>query len=184
MPREPSAGSPPLSDVDELALIERARAGDALALSELMDRLAPWVGRLCAPIALDYGADAAQETLIQVLRDLPRLRESRALAGWVRRIAVRESIRHAKRARREPIARTDPAAALPAPDDPALAADVRSVLASLAPEQRAILMLRDVEGLSEHEAAAQLEIARGTAKSRLHRARRAFIERWLERWNP
>ena len=61
---------------------------------------------------------------------------------------------------------------------PRWASDVRRVLASLPPEQRAILVLRDLEGLSEREAAAQLDVALGTVKSRLHRARGAFIERW------
>ena len=55
---------------------------------------------------------------------------------------------------------------------------MRAVLAALAPEQRAILMLRDLEGLSEQEAAALLEVELGTVKSRLSRARSAFKRRW------
>jgi RNA polymerase sigma factor (sigma-70 family) len=170
--------------VADLELIRAAQSGDGLALSQLMDVLAPFVGGLCGPIALDHGPDAAQEALIQVFRDLHALREPGALMGWVRRIAIREAIRHAKRARREPsidVERDDamrPRSPLPPPDDPALATDVRRVLEALAPEQRAILVLRDLEGLSESEAALQLDIAKGTAKSRLHRARLAFIERW------
>jgi RNA polymerase sigma-70 factor (ECF subfamily) len=64
------------------------------------------------------------------------------------------------------------------PGDPALARDVRRVLAALSPEQRAILLLRDLEGLSEQEAAALLEVEHGTVKSRLSRARSAFRSRW------
>ena len=156
-------------------LVRSAQRGDALALSGLIDRLAPYVGRICGPIALEHGEDAAQEALIAVLRDLPALREPRALYGWARRIAVREAVRHARAARRE-----RPAAApeLPAPGDPALARDVRRVLEALSPEQRAILMLRDLEGLSEQEAAALLEVEQGTVKSRLSRARSAFRRRW------
>jgi RNA polymerase sigma-70 factor (ECF subfamily) len=168
--------------MQDLDLIAAARAGDSLALSRLLDVLAPQVARICGPIALDHAADAAQETLIQVFRDLHTLREPAALVGWVRRIATREAIRHARRARRESALEPALAASLPAPGDPALAADVRSVLESLRPEQRAILVLRDLEGLSEEEAAGQLALARGTAKSRLHRARLAFAERWMEAW--
>ena len=179
---EPSASSPPLSDVQVSAeaedeLVRNAQRGDALALSALVDRLAPFVGRICGPIALEHGEDAAQEALIAVLRDLPALREPRALYGWARRIAAREAVRHARSARRSP----PPAEVrleLPAPGDPALARDVRSVLEALAPEQRAILMLRDLEGLSEQEAAALLEVELGTVKSRLSRARSAFKRRW------
>jgi RNA polymerase sigma-70 factor (ECF subfamily) len=163
----------------EVELVLAAQRGDALALASLVDRLAPFVGRICGPIALERGEDAAQEALIAVLRDLPGLREPRALYGWARRIAAREAVRHARAARRE-AARGDaaPAGALPAPGDPALAADVRSVLAGLGAEQRAILVLRDLEGLSEQEAAAALAVERGTVKSRLSRARAAFRRRW------
>jgi RNA polymerase sigma-70 factor (ECF subfamily) len=146
-------------------------------MAQLIDLLAPQVGHLCRPIALDGGGDAAQEALLLIFRDLRKLREPKALRGWVRRIAVREAIRHAQRDRREPALGT-PGEELPTRDDPALARDVRAVLQSLTPEQRAILVMRDLEGMSDHEAAAQLEVARGTLKSRLHRARAAFAERW------
>lgn len=54
------------------------------------------------------------------------------------------------------------------------------MLRRLTAEQRAILVLRDLEGLSEAEAAALLEVEIGTVKSRLHRARRAFRGRWMQ----
>jgi RNA polymerase sigma factor (sigma-70 family) len=163
--------------------IRAAQRGDLIALNALLDELVPWVGRLCGSIALDAGADAAQETLIQVMRDLKSLREPEALRGWVRRIATREAIRHAQRARREPlfdpqeenIPDREPTSRL----DPLLARDVMRVLGELSEDQRAILVLRDLEGLSEAEAAELLDVAKGTIKSRLHRAREAFRSRWL-----
>jgi RNA polymerase sigma-70 factor (ECF subfamily) len=57
--------------------------------------------------------------------------------------------------------------------------DVRATLAALTPEHRAVLVLRDLEGLSEAEAAAALDVPEGTAKSRLARAREAFRQRWV-----
>lgn len=167
---------PPHNVVDS-ELIRAAQAGDSLAMSQMLDALTPWVGRICSSIALDLGPDAAQEALIQVFCDLGGLREPDAFRGWVRRIATREAVRHAQRERRtrEVPAKRD----LPVVGDPALAADIRSVLESLSPEQRAILVLRDLEGLSEEEAAEQLAVAKGTAKSRLHRVRNAFQKRWF-----
>jgi RNA polymerase sigma-70 factor (ECF subfamily) len=157
--------------------VEAAQRGDLLAMNDLLDSLMPWVGRLCGSIALDAGPDAAQETLIQVMRDLKGLRDPASLRSWVRRIATREAIRHAERRRREPLVdHLDrvPGFAL----DPGLRRDVACVLAELPPDQRAILVLRDLEGLSEAEAALELNVAHGTIKSRLHRAREAFRKRW------
>lgn len=148
-------------------------------MSRLLDALAPYVGRICGSIALEDGPDAAQEALLQVFRDLKGLREPAALRGWARRIAVREGVRHAQRGSRHP----DAVAAAGASGDVALdeegtSEDVRRVLESLDPEQRAILLLRDLEGYSEEEAARELGVAKGTVKSRLYRARRAFRLRW------
>jgi RNA polymerase sigma-70 factor (ECF subfamily) len=69
------------------------------------------------------------------------------------------------------------AMSLSVPDD-ATAVEVREVLASLTPEQRAVLTMRHIEGLNEAEMVDMLEVAAGTVKSRLHRARAAFRERW------
>lgn len=157
--------------------IQAAQHGDLIAMSDLIDALMPWVGRLCGSIALDAGPDAAQETLIQVMRDLNGLRDPSSFRSWVRRIATREAVRHATRRRREPpvehVEHTRGGAL-----DPGLRRDVASVLAELSADQRVILVLRDLEGLSEAEAAAELNVAPGTIKSRLHRAREAFRKRW------
>src|SRR5215469_17115699 len=116
------------------ALVRAAQHGDQIAVADLMDILAPYVGRVCGPIALQDGPDAAQEALIAILKNLGGLREPGAIYGWARAIAVREAVRVARQA-----ARAVPAelADVPAPGDPQLAADVRDVLARLTPEHRA-----------------------------------------------
>lgn len=167
-----TAAAPPAIDP---ALIRRAQGGDALAMNDLLDRLAPYVGRLCGPIALQDAADAAQEALIVVFRNLRGLREPAALYGWVRTIAVREAVRVARRS-----ARVRPAepADVPAPGSPELAADIQDVLDRLSPEHRAILVLREIEGLDEKTAGDLLHISPGTAKSRLSRAKSTFRKAW------
>jgi RNA polymerase sigma-70 factor (ECF subfamily) len=165
------------------ALVRRAQRGDPLAADALVRALSPYVGRICGAVALDHGDDAMQETFIAVLRALPGLREPAALHAWVRRIAVRESVRVARRAQGVvPIDPQDPSstiAHLPAPaPDLAAVVDVRATLAALSPEHRAIVVLRDLAGWTEHEVALALAIAPGTAKSRLSRARAAFVRRW------
>ncbi len=81
-------------------MVRAAQAGDTIAMNDLLDHLAPYVGRICGPIALNSGPDATQEALIAVFRSLRTLREPAALHGWVRAIAVREAIRQARRDQR------------------------------------------------------------------------------------
>lgn len=163
-------------DSDLPALVRAAQAGDTIAMNDLLDRLVPYVGRICGPIALSSAADATQETLVAVFRTLRGLRTPDALYGWVRSIAVREAVRAAKRDGRT-IAEPD-LTDLPAKGDPQLASDIGDVLTRLSPEHRAILVLRDIEGFDEESAANLLGVATGTAKSRLHRARESFRKAW------
>jgi RNA polymerase sigma factor (sigma-70 family) len=157
------------------ALVRAAQRGDPMALGELMELLAPYVGRICGPIALQDGPDATQEALITILRGIRGLREPAALFGWVRVIAVREAVRVARRTAR-PSAM--PVEEVSAASDPELAVDVADTLARLTPEHRAVLMLRYVEGLDEIQASQILSVPPGTVRSRLFRARRGFRKAW------
>jgi RNA polymerase sigma factor (sigma-70 family) len=157
------------------ATVRAAQQGDTMAMNALVDELMPYVGRICSGIALGNGEDAAQDALIAILRSLRQLREPEALRPWARRIATREAVRTARRQR--------PAAAQPpetvaAPGRLELGVEIRDQLERLEPEQRAVLVLRDLEGLSEQEAAELLDVAKGTVKSRLHRARARFKREW------
>jgi RNA polymerase sigma factor (sigma-70 family) len=165
-----------MTDQELAATVRAAQRGDAMAMAALVDELMPYVGRICGAIALQQGEDAAQEALIVVLRKLRRLQDPHALRGWVRTIATREAVRVAKRA-----GVAAPSAELsPASTDPTLGLEIRDQLGRLDPEQRAVLVLRDLEGLGEQEVAELLHVPEGTVKSRLHRARARFREEWSE----
>ena len=157
------------------ALVRAAQRGDPMALAELMEILAPYVGRICGPIALQDGPDAAQEALIIILRGIRNLRDPAALFGWVRVIAVREALRIARRPVRMSAM---PVEEIGAPDDPELAVDIADTLARLTPEHRAVLVLRDIEGLDEVQAGRILAVPPGTVRSRLFRARLGFRKAW------
>ena len=118
-----------------------------------------------------------QETLILVLRNLPTLREPAAWRAWVRRIAVRESLRIARKDRE--VTLSDPPEAAVS-DDLDTAIDVRDTLRRLPAWQRAVLVLRNLEDLSEQETAEVLRVPEGTVKSRLHRAQQGFRDHWGE----
>jgi RNA polymerase sigma-70 factor (ECF subfamily) len=156
------------------AKVAAAQHGDALALDQLLDELAPYVHRLCARITPAAADDATQEALLAIFRGLPSLRAPEAIMTWVRSVTVRTAMRIA----RQP----EEIAAGPAPPDrydPSFEglADIDDALARLPPFQRTVLVLR-TQGLSEQEIAATLGIPAGTVKSRLHRARAAFRGMW------
>lgn len=169
---EPFGAGAPLGDVE--ALVRAAQRGEPRAVDELVRELSPYVGRICGAIALDDGDDAMQEALIAVIRNLDNLREPAAVKAWARRIAVREAVRVARR--RPTVA--EPGTERAAEIDLDTVLDVRDVLERLSADQRAVLVLRDLDGLAEADVAAMLRIPEGTVKSRLHRARAAFATRW------
>jgi RNA polymerase sigma factor (sigma-70 family) len=158
------------------AKVAAAQQGDALALDQLLDELAPYVRSLCARIAPSSADDATQEALLAVFRGLPSLRAPEAIMTWVRAVTVRTAMRLARQADHEvAVGRT--------PADPAAScfqglADIDDAMARLPLAQRTVLILRAREGLSEQEIATTLGIPAGTVKSRLHRARAAFREMW------
>jgi len=144
-----------------------------MALNELLDAIEPYVARICGPIALDAGADATQETLVVVFRRLATLRTPAAFRGWVRSIATREAVRIAARSPRHTelndVAETR---------QEHLSPEIVDLLHMMTPEHRAVLVLRDLDGIPEADVAAMLEVSVGTVKSRLHRARRRFRDLW------
>jgi RNA polymerase sigma-70 factor (sigma-E family) len=107
--------------------------------------------------------DLVQATLIKVVPQWRRIADNPE--PYVRRVMVNENISRWRRRRwREHSAAEIPETATSDPDVADLLA-VRDALADLAPRQRAVIVLRYYEGLSEAEIARQLSIAPGTVKS-------------------
>ncbi len=175
LPSESAPSRQQGSTADSAELVRLAQRGDTRALADLLDVLAPYVGRLCGPIALDEGPDAVQEALIVIFRRLGGLSDPAALYGWVRTIAIREALRIASRSARVQTAKADD---VPQRGDPQLAVHIRDVLDGLSPQHRAVLVLRDLEGLDEATVSELLAVSTGTVKSRLHRARHSFQKAW------
>jgi RNA polymerase sigma factor (sigma-70 family) len=162
---EPFGANEPLAGVE--SLVRRSQGGDPLAVEQLVRERSPYVGRICGSIALDQGEDAAQETMTLVVRKICDLREPAALHGWVRRIAVRESIRVARRSRDAPV---DPVElSTIRVGDSTEAATIRDVLRRLPPEQRAVLVLRHLYELPEEEVATVLGVPLGTLEESVPR---------------
>lgn len=157
-----------------------ARGGDREALTALVEGSYPGVRRLahslCATPA--DAEDAAQEALIILFRKVGTLRATAALSSWMFRIVRNECLRRLAR----PTPSIDPVAPL---DQPSAEADVLARLEAervaravslLPPDQRQVLVLRDVQGYSGREVAQALGLSVAAMKSRLHRARAALRE--------
>lgn len=173
-------------------LVVAARQGDEAAFASLVEMDGPGAMRLAKAILTSRSdaEDAVQEAFFRAWRQLPRLRDAERWSAWFRRIVVRCAIDVTRRRQRvreiaptrstsSPIGGQGVQAALVQADPSAATADlVASVadrdlaaraLASLAPEDRALLALRFLADLEVPDAAAALGIRLGTAKSRLHR---------------
>jgi RNA polymerase sigma-70 factor (ECF subfamily) len=159
-------------------LVLRAQGGDHQAFERLAAANARRLHGVAVLIVRDPDAarDAVQETLIEVWRSLPTLREPDAFEGWLQRILVRACYR-AVRARRRVIE-------VPGLEfDTPVASGEREVehrdqieraFRRLTIEQRTVLVLHHHLGLALAESADILGIPVGTMKSRLNRATEAM----------
>jgi RNA polymerase sigma-70 factor (ECF subfamily) len=175
------SGEPLPTDAELL----RAHAdGDPHAFAELVrrhrDRL--WAVALRTTGDREEAADAVQDALLSAHRGAARFRGDSAVTTWLHRIVVNACLDRIRRRQAHPTvplpdgSRTgDGPAAGPEPAAPIHDHDtalvVRQALAALPVEQRAALVLVDVQGYAVAEAAEILGVAEGTVKSRCARGR-------------
>jgi RNA polymerase sigma-70 factor (sigma-E family) len=126
--------------------------------------------------------DLVQETLVKTYRNWPRVQQADSPDAYVRRILLNEvRDRWRRRQSTAPVARfaDEPVAADPT-DEITRRAGLLQALLALPLQQRATIVLRYLEGMSERETAALLGCSEGTVKSQSSRALaalRAFLNR-------
>ncbi len=149
------------------------------AFEDLFERFRRPLLSLCFHLTRDSAEaeDAVQETFLAVFRALPVFRGEARLSTWIYRIATRTALR--VRARRPPTERLEPLEPVVgesrsdrAAGSPEEAMALRSALSRLPADQRLVLALFSIEGLSHGEIAEVLGIPQGTVWSRLHGARK------------
>jgi RNA polymerase sigma-70 factor (ECF subfamily) len=191
-----NAGAIGWSDVDtgEAALIERCTAGDETACADLVAAHQRMVYGLAYNLLgdRDEALDVSQEVFLRVFRTLSQFRGHSALRTWIYRIVVnqvRNRQRWWRRRHRSEVVSLDEhlrhfgdveAKREVLPDrllaSKETAARIWDALDRLPFDQRTALVLREVDGLKYEEIAYSLDIAVGTVKSRLTRARQALRE--------
>jgi RNA polymerase sigma-70 factor (ECF subfamily) len=184
----------------DVALVGRARSGDAVAFETLVTPRLDRCFRLAWSILSNDAdaADAMQDALVSAWRQIPRLRDPAAFDGWLNRVVANAALmaRRRRGRRREVQVRPadgDPDSALLAPDSSIRqqsdrddnadrVADRDAIVRAferVRPEDRSILVLHHVDQRPVAEIARMLGVPTGTAKWRLHEARRA-LERAME----
>ena len=165
--------------------IARAAKGDANAFETLMGAYEKKIYALCLRMMGNPhdGEDAAQEAMLRIWRTIGQYRFESAFSTWVYRVtasccmdAIRKRQRHEQPSLEEmgEASGFDPADGSETPQEQTERKETRSVIrqAIAVPEgMREVFLLRDVHGLSVEETAQALQIAQGTVKSRLARAR-------------
>ena len=168
------------------AVIQRAKAGDAAALEEVLSRVAPAVRRFGVRMCRnpDDADDVLQDTLLSIATHLPEFEGRSSLSSWVFTLARTACARRRRGLKnRPPVAddraderRDETASPEERAADRELGDALVRALDSLSDELREVVLLRDVEGLTAPEAAEVLGIGVDALKSRLHRARAALRE--------
>jgi RNA polymerase sigma-70 factor (ECF subfamily) len=180
-PRSASKRSsvPRISGPDDVALVAAARAGDDAALEALLRLHHDRVYRLCRRMTgNDADAlDATQEALLALVRGLPRFDGRSSFVTWSYRVATNTCLDELRRRRRRPVPVDDLTLPAPGPHDFADGVadriSVDDALATVPPEFRAAVVLRDVCALDYAEIAAVLGVPPGTVRSRIARGRAA-----------
>lgn len=189
--------SPPVPD-DETELIQKASSGDFDAFEVLVGRTEAKLYHHLLRL-LDNASDAKellQETYLSAYRNLKNFQGKSSFSTWLYRIATNHALMHFRRKKPE-----DSYDELPIPTheelknrnitdwdlDPESAAHQREVkkileeaMSQLPEMYRAVVLLRDIRGMSTTETAEILGIQEGAVKTRLHRAR-IFLREILSR---
>ena len=183
--------------LEDFELIQKVKNGQTEAYGQLVRKYQDRVFNACWRICghLEDARDLTQEAFLRALENISAFRQRSGFYTWIFRVAVNLALSHRRRdGRRRTISLdqpTDPRgtqaadlgrrAAKERGDDPAasasnaeLQARVTRALQGLDDDHRAVVVLRDIEGMNYSEIGEILDIPAGTVRSRLHRARMAL----------
>jgi RNA polymerase sigma-70 factor (ECF subfamily) len=172
----------------DLILFERAREGDLDAFNDIVrlyqDQLFALIVRMVPD--RDQAADVVQEAFFSAYKHLDSFRGG-SVKSWLNRIAVNAAMdtqRAKKRRPAQPYPELEdeswqpPAGEEADPERTALSAErtraLRQALAAITDDQRAAIVLYDIEGYDYLEIAEMTGVSLGTVKSRIHRGRLAL----------
>jgi RNA polymerase sigma-70 factor (ECF subfamily) len=179
------------SDDEELRLIRRVQSGDELAFAELVDRHEKRVFAVIRSILprSNDAEDIAQQTFAKAWFGLADFEFRGSIASWLYRIAVNECFDYLRKKRTRPlvsecdlreeeVARINRSGRAPASGADVVAAErdlVVRLLARMSPEDRSLLLMRELEGYTLQELAKLSGLNANTVKVRLFRSRHRLM---------
>ena len=193
--------------IDDGVLVEQFRRGDSAALEQLIlryqNRIYNVILKICANA--DDAAELTQETFVKVIENIDEFEGRSGFYTWAFRIAVNLTLNYCKRSVKLGIRSLDagndehnrqargalkeflsddssPDPAVVAQNEELCEIAIKSLM-GLEDPQRAVVVLRDIEGMNYAQIAKVLDVELGTVKSRLSRARsnlREILERMLQ----
>ncbi len=158
-------------------VISAAQRGEPDAIAILLEGSHTHVRRFAHTLCStpEDAEEAAQEALIILYRKIGTLRVAAALASWMFQIVRNECIRRSRFALHKPASTVTTESS--AEDAALMRIEIKRIvdsIAALPAEQRAVIVLRDIHGLSGAATAQTLGLSRAAMKSRLHRGREAL----------
>lgn len=169
--------------MDDMKTIERCKAGQTEAFGQLVRQYqSQAIGHALALLGnLPDALDAVQDSFVAAYQALGRFDASRRFYPWFYTILRNRCYRVLTSRERHSATDIDDVQLLAPPADEALgdeSAAVEHVLKELAPEDRELLVLKHLDGLTYDELAQRLGVPAGTVMSRLYHARRRFREKF------
>jgi len=169
---------------EDLRLLDECARGVPEAYRELLSRHRRSAVMLAFQMLGDAedAEDVAQEAFVRVFQAIPQFRRQASFSTWLYRIVTNLCL--GRRRRRRPVLELETLAEPVSEENPSRQVTegllARQVLDELPAALRAVLVLREQEGLSYREIATALGVPVGTVRSRLSKARIAFRDRWKE----
>lgn len=181
------------ADVSELELVQQAQGGDTAAFDELVSRFRTRVyGMIYNMVHSEQDAwDLAQDSFLKAWKSIARFRGQSSFYTWIYRIVMNVTIdwlrkKQVKGSAAEfddtiqakeidPASRTAPhPGALPHErmQHEEVRARIEAAIAQLSPEHRAVILMKEIDGMQYHEIAESLGCSIGTVMSRLFYARK------------
>ena len=185
--------TPAQADVSELDLVKRCQAGDAEAFDELVVRYRTRVfGMIYNMVHSEQDAwDLAQDSFLKAWKSIKRFRGQSSFYTWIYRIVMNVTIDWLRKKQVkaggaefddsiqlkevEPASKTVPKPdALPSEnlEQREIRAEIDKAIAQLSPEHRAVILMKEIDGMQYHEIAESLGCSIGTVMSRLFYARK------------